>query len=288
MTIIVPYFNFCRYPVRAKNYRTFIALAAVCPGVRFVTVECAFGDAPFEVTKSNNPNHIQVRAAHPLWVKENLINLGIATTTDDLVGWMDADLLFDNLLWYRDAELQLRHFHAIQPFATFRYSRADGSTICTIPSYASTDPRNVSMPGGAWLMRRDAYDVVGGLLECHIMGGGDHAFATAFYGECPAHGIQGTTVSDWVQRVKKLLNDPFVPRRWGNPPISYVTGCVEHLYHGPLELRQYGARDVLLASLHFDPTKHLTKNADGVIQLVNRPDLQAAVSAYFVARKENE
>jgi hypothetical protein len=45
--------------------------------VEIYIAELAYGEQKFIITKSNNPNHIQVRTQTPLWHKENLINLAV-------------------------------------------------------------------------------------------------------------------------------------------------------------------------------------------------------------------
>src|SRR5581483_1029964 len=65
-------------------------------GVRFTTVECAYGDRPFELAPHPHINRIQVRAKTWLWVKENLVNIGISRLPHNwkYVGWIDADITF--------------------------------------------------------------------------------------------------------------------------------------------------------------------------------------------------
>jgi hypothetical protein len=295
LAIIVPYFNFCHYAVRQRNYETFLYQHNIWrQPIRVITVECAFGDAPFEVTTAGHGDHVQVRAEKPLWVKENLINIGIqhAIKGDPGVtafGWFDADLMFNNPDWYTEALVKLEQYHAIQPFERVTYREKDGREIFTLASFARQPAfTGFAMPGCAWLMRRDAYEYLGGLLDCHIIGGGDTFLSNALNGKHEQMGIaEPASLLAWVARCKNLAVFPTVPRQWGGHQVGWVHGTLDHLYHGAMEKRHYGSRYAILLIAKYDPDTDLIKNADGVIQLVGKPDLQAAIEDYFHMRQED-
>jgi hypothetical protein len=293
VAIIVPYFNFCKYQVRQENYRMFMRQLQRLRA-RVITVECAFGGAEFEVTGATNPDHIQVRADQPLWVKENLINLGCqyAARTNpytDVYGWFDADIIFNNPNWLSEATQRLNQFHFVQPFERVSYLRKDGGEIFGLPSFCAFPHDSYSMPGCAWMVHRDVYEALGGLIEYHILGGGDTFLSNALLGKFADLGIMYSPdrLRNWVEGVKKLSVNSFVTRRWGGYQFGAGPGTLDHLYHGPMEKRAYGSRYGLLWLAKYDPEHDLTRNSDGVIQLVGKPDLQAQIAAYFHGRSED-
>lgn len=70
--------NPARYETRYRLYRKFANHIEQGLGQRLVTVECQLGDRPFEVTRKDDPNHIQVRSNSELWHKENMLNIAMS------------------------------------------------------------------------------------------------------------------------------------------------------------------------------------------------------------------
>jgi hypothetical protein len=93
--VITTYFNPCRYETRRRNYDIFMAGLSKA-GVPCITVECAFGNAPFELPPSLNV--IQMRANTLLWQKERLLNLAASwlPRSCKYVAWLDCDITFMN------------------------------------------------------------------------------------------------------------------------------------------------------------------------------------------------
>jgi hypothetical protein len=69
-------------------------------------VELAYGNQSFQVTKSNNTRHLQIRTnTAPLWHKENMINMAVQHLLPDswkAFAWIDADIEFDSSSWALD------------------------------------------------------------------------------------------------------------------------------------------------------------------------------------------
>lgn len=92
-------------------------------GAILYTVECAFGGRPFEVTTADNPFHIQVRTDHELWLKENLINIGILRLPANAkyIATVDGDFTFLRPDWAQETIQQLQHHAVVQMFSTISY-----------------------------------------------------------------------------------------------------------------------------------------------------------------------
>ena len=142
--IVTAYFNPAGYRTRRANHDLF-AQRIVESGLRLPTVECALGEAAFELPES--PDVLRVRARTVLWHKERLLNLGIARLPPECakVAWLDGDILFDNPAWAVETS-RLLDEHAVQPFVCplrmleggsardphrrgFAVSRADPSSV---------------------------------------------------------------------------------------------------------------------------------------------------------------
>src|SRR4029079_13310383 len=79
-------------------------------------VECAFGDAPFELPESAAV--LRVRARDVMWQKERLLNLAVAAlpAACTKVAWIDADILFAEPNWAAETSRRLDDFPIVQPF----------------------------------------------------------------------------------------------------------------------------------------------------------------------------
>ena len=95
--------NPARYASRYRLYRAFEKHIKDC-GAILTTVEMAYGDRPFEVTKPDEARHVQVRGRQELWYKENLLNIGIARlpACAKYIAIVDADLVFTRPDWAQE------------------------------------------------------------------------------------------------------------------------------------------------------------------------------------------
>jgi hypothetical protein len=287
LTVITPYFNPGQYVARRRNYARFAEHMRGFAGVRLLTVECAFGGRAFELERCDAA--IQVRAEHPLWNKENLVNLGLRLVETPFVAWVDCDVLFQNRYWVDQSVAALQTYHVIQPWSTVHWLDSEGRKDGWMPSFCRVfhrrgyDPRQPSHEGFAWAARREVLEATGGLLEEAILGGADTIMSRAIFdadaGMWPRL-ISGTyreRVNAWCRKCSAAVHQN----------IGYVEGEIHHLFHGEPVHRQYDARHRLPPMHGYDPNMHLKKNADGVIQLVGLPALRDSIGKYFGDRLED-
>jgi hypothetical protein len=134
LTVLTAFFNPARYQSRKRNYDVFAARMRATPGVRLLTIECAFSGQPFELEP--DAATIQVRAEHPLWIKENLLNLGLARVETPYVAWVDGDILFQNRDWAAQTAAALRTANIVQPWSAIYLLDADGQKMdAGVPSF---------------------------------------------------------------------------------------------------------------------------------------------------------
>lgn len=102
--VITVVFNPIRYRSKVELYHKFDE-HMTRSGVTLLTVECIFEKEEhlglpkqkFEITKANDPRHLQITAPSVFWLKENLINIAVKRlpTYVEYIAWLDADIEFE-------------------------------------------------------------------------------------------------------------------------------------------------------------------------------------------------
>jgi hypothetical protein len=302
--------NPVRFRSRYALYRDFAKRVADA-GATLTTVELAFGERPFEVTRRDEPRHLQLRTRDELWHKENLLNLGIAHAIQldpdaRYVAWVDADVQFARADWAAETVQQLQHYdvvqmfsHAqdvgpnyepLQPHVGFAYAYCAGlagSARAGAAGYGGDYCRHFH-PGYAWAARREALDRVGGLIDWAVLGSADAHMATALVGRVrascrrPVSRAYLRELLDWQRRAERHL------RR----NVGYVPGQLTHFWHGKKRDRRYVDRWAILARHRFDPDGDLRRDSQGLLALNDTDDprqreLRDDVRRYFRSRNED-
>jgi hypothetical protein len=186
--VITTHYNPAGYAARRENYARF-AQPLVEAGINLVTVECAFGAEPFELTPS--PAVIQVRGQDVIWMKERLLNLAIARLPPHVakIAWVDGDLLFTNPAWAQETAALLDRWPIVQPFATVEPLPRNQFTPQGRghPSFARQHRQHLlhrgvhGASGFAWAGQR-ALVQRHGLYDAAILGSGDDLWTHAASG----------------------------------------------------------------------------------------------------------
>jgi hypothetical protein len=296
--VIAVSFNPRRFKSHVNNYAAF-EKHMLESGVHLTVVECAYGDIPHQFANNDGINHVPVYAKNPIWVKENAINLGIASLPRDwkYVAWIDADVVFENPNWAEDTVYALQHYDFVQPWEHCLDLGPSGSILEMHHSFCrqwAQEPKTCSMlgksgyrfahPGYAWAATRSALEATGGLIQTAVLGSGDHHQALCLIGKAELSFPKGVTegykapILRWQDRCNKHIN--------GN--ISYVPGTIRHLYHGQKRDRAYQSRWDILVKHKFDPYEDLKTNTSGIYELVgNKPELKRDIMSYFSSRQED-
>lgn len=300
LVVVTTYFNPCGYGTRRKNYDLFMA-GMESAGVTCVTVECAFGDAPFELPQAADV--VRVRASSLLWQKERLLNLAASWLPPEVkyVAWLDCDILFDNPDWAKATIDRLRRHQVVQMFEFCDRLGRDGQPDPADPPSESFASRMSKIPallnegrydlhghtGYGWAMRRELFDDVG-LYEAAVSGSADHFMAHAIFGDynfCICNALkhdkrQIDHLKEWGAR--------FHDRVRGD--LGCVPGRIRHLWHGDLADRRYFLRMHEITDLGFNPWTDLKAPpgrplewADGM----DKPGLKRYFSDYFTSRRED-
>jgi hypothetical protein len=232
--------------------------------------------------------YLKVRTKHEIWMKEGLINLAMRALPRDwkFCAWVDADVTFARPNIVGETIHQLQHYDLVQMFSHYQDVGPDyGYLTPPSPGFAAfytekREPlvcdyygvkggkthRGRGAPGLAWAARRSAIDALGGLLDVNIVGAGDWYMAHGLIGKMDRCLFPGITAGykrhlrEWERRAEKHI------RR----NIGAVSGLALHQFHGPKRQRGYQSRMSILRDNKFDPDYDLTRDFQGLLQLVDR------------------
>lgn len=258
------------------------------------TVEIAIGRQKYSIPKTERVKRL--RAAHPLWFKENAINLAARDHSfipDEFNGiaWIDCDMIFSNENWPQQTAERLRDLPAVQLYHTIHHQNRYGARISTrkgvVAHLATLDalPERFGdhCPGGAWAAHRDFLQTFG-LYERFITGGGDAMAHSAMMGQLDPPYLRGFDNPELAADYR-LWAAPVARHVRGD--VAHIPGEVDHLWHGDRENRQYRERRHYLEG--FDPESDLHHNPrTGLLEwATDKPELHVRHTEYFNRRKED-
>jgi len=300
--VVVVLNNIARYKTRIRLFRDFIKQLE---HVNHKVVEIAHAERPFEVTDFKNPHHIQLRSKSILWLKENMMNIGISRLPGNwkYVAFVDADVSFSRPDWVSETIAQLQIYKVVQMFSHcidlgpneeplqthqgFGYSWVHGLYKDSRGRVGPPPTGKYSHwhPGYAWAFTREAIESIGGrLLDFSILGSGDHHMACSFIGQVEKSIPKGISQGyrdlclEFNERCKAL-----------NRAVGYVKMTLLHHWHGKKKDRKYKDRWSILMEHGFDPKRDLEKDWQGVyfLKCLSKVPLQTSIYAYFLERNED-
>lgn len=302
--VIGVYSNPMRWENRRKTQKAF-EQQMLAAGVQLTTVECAYGERPFELEELPGINRVRVRSRTTVWNKENLQNLGIQRLPESAkyIGLFDADISFRKGGWAAEIVHSLQHYHVIQPWEHCYDLGPNDEHLQAHDSFLKLwwhnhpvareakewwtwegGPYRYAHTGYAWCYTRQAIEWLGGMLEIGALGAGDHHMAHGLVGKAhlslPAFvsAAYKRYVLQWEQRAVHHIN----------LNLGFLPGTIEHQWHGRKEDRKYVSRWDIIKAHDFDPDTDLKKNTHGVIELTgNKPYLTHDLDMYFRQRNED-
>lgn len=315
--VVTPISNSARYKRRYELYWRFAEMCESA-GVKLITVEQAFGHRPFMVTCPDNPYHVQVRSHEELWLKENLINLGIgrATHLDQNareIAWIDADCfpMSTPVEWFEETWHALQHYEFVQMWEWMinfgpNNEPCSGPQLSFMATYAAAghtvpEGRNVKhtlaghsglislgRPGLAWAANVDALNKVGRLIDKCVLGSGDWHMAHGLVGAMKQFSGEFTKLSRYSEY---LLDWQDKAEKWIKRDVGFVPVTVGHWWHGDKKDRRYGERGYILINNKYDPYTDVKYDSQGLLQLETyeprQIKLRDQIRHYFRERKED-
>jgi len=287
-------FNPFRLESRIRNYLLFReGLERV--GIRLLTVELAFREAPFQI--DDGPNVLHVQGGDFMWQKERLLQIGgerlLAEGYAGLV-FLDADILFQDEEWPLGVADALNRHPAVQCFsaAVMSYTDVVVRTGSGVKVWHEEGHLSGSAKGYAWAMRSDLFARVGLYQHC-VVGGGDSALSLAALGL--AHGPDAWRVTLSSQAFIRRAGPTMLAHyqvwadrffRSAGEAAGHVEGTIEALVHGSHERRQYGDRHEILAG--FDPERDVVAAEGGAFAWTEAGEpRREPVRLYLLDRRED-
>lgn len=282
--VVTTTFNPWGYETIVRNFQRFAAQMEAHPQVVFIPVEVALHGRPFAVTSSSNPDHLQLRAAGAIWLKENGQNLGrqhIARRYPEAtkIAFVDGDVDFLAADWVERTLRALDHHDVVQPWSEAIYAGPKDDLAGIVTSFMSQytsgvewtghPPKYGSMwhPGFAWAWRLEALDAVGGLLDINIVGGADLEMALGLVDlmdEAISHqGITDEAMPGYISAIRNWQERAAAVVRRN---VGVVPGLIRHHHHGHQEGRQYESRYAIPMRHRYDPARDIIRNAFGVYE----------------------
>lgn len=291
--------NPCNFKKRYRLMREYIQRMEFEENVVLYIVEMVYGPTqPFAITSATNPRHLQLRTETPLWHKENMINLGVrALLPPDwkAFAWIDADLDFDSPHWALDTLKILNGCKDIVQLFSHAVDMAEDETTMNVYNgfgyqYSKGLPYTYKFPnywhcGYAFAYTRAAYEKMGdgGIFDLGILGASDHIMTFCFMNK----GLQSINerysadfrreISEYEARVKNLR-------------LGYLPVVIRHFFHGSKANRRYVERNEILLKYDYSPTKHITRDENGVyVPTADFPQgFKDEIMDYFKQRNEDE
>jgi hypothetical protein len=202
---------------------------------------------------------LQVQGWGRFWRKENLLNLLEPLVPDqfDHLIWLDSGVaLLESELEPRLEKALQTHTFA-QPFSSCDWIGPGGGVEIEWGAYAKGGPD--ASVGMAWAMKRSTWRSLGGLWAGDILDSTE--LERAMVGEETSSGAK-----KWLSQIP-------------TPSFGFAEGQAIHYWHKITKRLSPEKRQELLAQLNYDPTRHLTINSQGVLEITN-PEILRFASSY--------
>lgn len=295
--VVTTIFNPRRFKSRVNLYNNF-AKWVKDSGATLITVEVAYGDRPHELTRKDDPHHLQFRTNSDLWHKERTLNLGIWYLSQIKPDWkyvcyLDADVKIMRDDWVQETVHRLQHYAILQMFGQIQTLDPNFHTLYGGRSIARnfhdtgstiSGDKYSGWPGLGWAFRRDEFDKIGGLLDICVTGSGDTHIAGCYMG-FPNLGLRSGASEGFKKAIDQYFDrcEKYVRRN-----VSYLPGLLVHYWHGKAKDRGYDKRNNAIVNYSFDPYTDLVVDSQGLYRWSDHKwDLEQAIRRSMEERNED-
>jgi hypothetical protein len=254
MNIITVYYNFANYKSRYESSLKCIQYLNQIPNINLYIIELAYCDQQYVLTDKNNKNHLQLRCNHPLWHKENLINIGITKLLPkdwEYVAWIDCNVHFENSDFVKKTLNKLQEYDFVQMFSTLKcieYNSEKYTEYGSLMYYVSKNEYSPTLkPGGAWACTKKGYNSIGKLYDKSLCES-DCILAHALGLHRNYH--MSAKNCKYLCDVDLYVNNIIKQQL----KVSYVDNIMVYYWHGNQENRKYHLfRHKMLTKIKYDP-----------------------------------
>lgn len=292
--------NSVRYHSRYRLFREWYKEMLETPCVKVHVVELAFGDRHHECTEAGNPDHLQLRTNHEIWHKENMINRAVKHLLPRdwrYLCWSDCDVFWADKGWAQETLHQLQHYPVVQPWQDCLDLGPMGQVLKHHKSFCHVhqlgvkkqthpgEPYMYPHSGFAWACTRHFWENLPGhgLMDFPILGSADHHMAWAMINR-----VDSSVHHKMADSFKRLCHEwQDSAYRVTQGHLGCTPGRIEHKFHGPKSRRFYRERWQILIDNKFDPDRDIGYDAQGLVQIIGKPQLEQDIHKYMRARHED-
>lgn len=292
--LILPYFNFINYKSGLRNINIFLNNYKKYKNIKLVLVEGIY-DRKNQLADFSDQvyKHIKLDVTDILWIKENLINIGVESLPKNwkFFGWIDRDVEFLNLNWAKACIKKLQYCDLLQPWSECISLDKDNNpykdphykeskkvlSFCYTKSSNSLKFQYFTHTGFCWCFNRKFYVKLEKLCDSTIVGGGDSLMNICMQQQSENSNFNylGNILKEYCFKFK-------------DAKIDYVRGKILHYYHGEIKDRRYKARYDILHKHKFDPSTFLAYDKNGVLIFSEKGKiLKRPLKKYFKQREED-
>jgi len=274
--VICVMFNPARSRSRIKLYLNFKRQMEKF-GVKLITVECAYEESPFTLTRHNyEPHNIQVSTQSSFFQKEKIINLALSKLPNDAkyVVWCDCEVDFLNPLWVSDTIKALHVFKTVQVFDDVVLLGQNGEEVKKEKGFSAqlyekpemdktAFESSTSACGYAWGFRMDALKEIGGLLDFSPLGNCDKIMAYCLAKRMEDY-IPSNLQTNFKEMVKAWQKKASVVFSTG---IGFIPGTIRVSWSCARKDRKTYDKWEILQGNNFDPKNDMFKDDNDLYYL---------------------
>lgn len=261
---------------RRQQLYVMFATALRMLGVPLYTFELVQTGTDFVTPDDGTSLRVRVDELPRGWQKEHQLNCLIARLPAQYtkVAWLDADIIYEHDGWAYASELLLDTCGVAQLFSQMNWCGPADNPVSTWSSCLAPRWVGDGLVGFAWGAWRDVLDAAGGLYWRCGSGANDAIMARTHMpaqSGAPLSGENSVSARTWQRTVAAMV-----------PTAAYLAGHnVRHIWHGPLEARNYAEWDADLVAAGYDADRDC--RTDGLFVQVTRPDLLAILRKHGCA-----
>lgn len=293
LAVVSCYFNWCNYKTPARNLNRFIRQCKAL-GIPLFGIELSLTDN-FQTAGIRGWRQFKVDSKNICFQKEALINLCVSKLPCNFtkVAWIDCDVFFDSLDWYKRLSTALDYKKIVQPFRSCSWTDQRGVVYKTASSFfldpASHNTNWRGHPGYAMACTREYFTKIGLFPYCAI-GNGDTIFAAAVVNgtqEVSKYETKGVMPDGKIS--KQFLQWREVTCKFFDNDYGIIDGIVYHEHHGTIKNRNYWNRyEKYMAEYNFEQDIKLDRR--GILEFTESfsQEQRDGLLEYFKNRREDD
>lgn len=296
LAVVCCYFNHSNYKTKYNNFIKFYKEISLYID-KVLVVELVKPDS--QHTLPEEVHSLKVESTSNLWLKENLLNIGISRLIDSnykYIAWLDADVIFQDSFWVKDAINNLQNNNLCQLFSRAINMHTNGSQTNHVGCVRYWQETGNILPvssvyhtGYAWASRSDCLSSCS-LYDKAIIGGGDSlSWLGAFNNSLSLFEVMTRHPIGRLQLNDFLMDYFDWSEKWSNviqSKVSCIYSQIKSLAHGKNQNKKYISRYNILDKHNFNPKKDCFYN-DGILDIKNK-ELTFEIKKYFDSIQEDK